>query len=218
MDVIAIDGPAASGKSTVARGLAAKLDSVYVDSGSVYRGVTWLMLQSDLELKDEDAVLTALAASEWEFYVNDNNMSFQINGVHPGTAIRTDEVTHAVSTIAAQPGVRSWIVAQLRGMVRFGSLVMEGRDIGSVVFPDASHKFYLDADPAERARRRSQQNQQLGETEDVEKVHDALQRRDAMDSQRKTAPLQIPLGATVVNSTGLDAEQTVQKILEQVQG
>ena len=215
--VIAIDGPAASGKSTVSKKIAAELNHVYVDSGSVYRGVTWCAMEHGVDVHDAEAVIEMLSQYDWEFYVNDQRMGFKIDGVYPGLAIRSDEVASNVSYIARIPEVRTFVVEKLREMKSFGSLVVEGRDIGSVVFPDSKNKFYLDADPEERARRRSSQNEGIGEENDVGKVQDALKKRDDLDSQRKVAPLQVALGAEVVNTTGMSIDEVVQFIINQIQ-
>ena len=214
--VIAIDGPSASGKSTVSRRVAAELGFIYVDSGALYRGMTWGMLQLGVDVKDADAVLAAMPQVGWTFYIEERVLRFKVNGEIPGDALRAEPVRERVSDIAAIPEVRSFIVAQLRKVSEFGSLVMEGRDIGSVVFPETEWKYYLDADPEERARRRFAELQVAEGHNDEAQVLQSLQRRDKKDTTRKTAPLQIALGATVINTTGMSIDEVVAFIVREL--
>jgi len=139
---------------------------------------------------------------------------FTIGGRDPGLELRGQDVTDAVSPVSAVPEIRARIVALLRGMARFGALVIEGRDIGTVVFPEAPHKFYLDASPEERARRRHREV--AGVAAGVSDVAQSLQRRDQLDSSRAAAPLRIAPGAVVIDSTALGIDQVVALILERV--
>jgi cytidylate kinase len=211
--VVAIDGPSASGKSTVSRRVAQDLGFTYVDSGSLYRGITWKALREGTDLGDLTAVLELLQTMRLEFYVKDRSVGFTIDGEDPGSQLRSEPVRERVSDVAAIPEVRSFVVRHLRSMRRYGCVVMEGRDIGSVVFPDEAVKFYLDADPRERARRRHRELSGKEGEGDVGRVLDALARRDEKDSSRKTAPLQIPLGARVINSTSMSIEEVVASIV-----
>ena len=213
---IAIDGPSASGKSTVSKEVARKMAFVYVDSGSLYRGVTWAALQADVSTQDAEAVTAMLSQVEWGFTLTDRSVIFTIDGVNPGLELRGEAVRESVSDIAAMPEVRSFVVGKLRETMNFGNVVMEGRDIGSVVCPHTPFKYYLDADPEERARRRHQEQMQREEKADVLQVLASLNRRDAKDTGRETAPLQIALGARVINSTGLSIDQVVDMIIEDV--
>lgn len=216
--IIAIDGPAASGKSTVAREVAKRLDCIYVDSGSLYRGVTWKMLQEGVNTKNPLLVLKALLKSKWTFEVRDRAVVFSIDGREPGEALRDKEVREAVSDVAAIPGVRVFVVSHLRKLQRLGPLAMEGRDIGSVVFPKTPYKFYLDADPEERARRRHAELLAKGETEKAQEVLESLQRRDQKDSSRKTAPLKIADGAYVIDTSAYDVEGVVRVLMDRIAG
>ncbi|GEM_PF-194844 len=216
--VTAIDGPSASGKSTVAKKLAAKLQALYVDSGALYRGMTWQVLRKGVDPQDEEAVKEVMAASNWEFPVVGQAVRFTIDGDDPGEEIRGEAVRETVSYVARIPEVRSFIVNSIRSMRALGPLVVEGRDIGSVVFPDSPDKFYLDADPVERARRR---NAELLATESgtsVEAVQESLAKRDHLDSTRKTAPLQVAEGAQVVDTTHLTLDEVVDVIRGKVKG
>jgi CMP/dCMP kinase len=211
--IVAVDGPSASGKSTVSRRAAQALGFVYVDSGAVYRGVTWKCVKEGIDVKDAQAVTNLLIRMNMELVLKNNAVDYLIDGEDPGQEIRAEPVRERVADIAAQQSVRVYIVEKLRLMTKFGSLVMEGRDIGTVVFPDTPYKYYLDADPEERARRRAAEIKVQEGTEDVGAVLSSLRRRDQKDSSRATAPLQIALGAKIINSTGMTIEQVVDTIV-----
>lgn len=213
--VIAIDGPSASGKSTVARRVAGVMGYVHVDSGALYRGITWSALSAHIELASRPELVAHIDACRFEFSVVDQSVRFTIDGVDPWSELRSNAVRENVSTVAAVPEVRERVVRWLREMTRFGNLAMEGRDIASVVFPDTPFKFYIDADPAERARRRCRE---LAESErtDVETVRHSLESRDRKDKARDAAPLKIADGATVIDTTHMTIDQVVSLIVEQV--
>jgi len=214
--VVAIDGPSASGKSTVARKTAERLQYMYVDSGALYRGITWKVLRDGVDPEDEKAVVKSLRSSNWTFPEKDGRIGFVIDGVDPGDDIRGEAVRENVSYVARIPEVREFVSMRIRGMLEKGGLVVEGRDIGSVVFPESPHKFYLDADPAERARRR---NKELLVTEadtSIEAVQENLNKRDHLDSTRATAPLQIAEGAQVLDTTHLTLDEVVDIVIAKV--
>ncbi len=211
--IVAVDGPSASGKSTVSRRAAQALGFMYVDSGALYRGVTWKCVKEGIDVKDAQAVTNLLIRMNMELVVKDHAVGYLIDGEDPGQEIRAEPVRERVADIAAQQSVRVYIVEKLRLMTQFGSLVMEGRDIGTVVFPDTPYKYYLDADPEERARRRAAEIRQTEGAGDVSEVLSSLRRRDQKDSSRATAPLQIALGATIINSTGMTIDQVVETIV-----
>ncbi|MFL2860629.1 MAG: (d)CMP kinase [Pontiellaceae bacterium] len=214
--LIAIDGPSASGKSSVARGVAEQLSFLYVDSGALYRGVTWLALQSDVDGSDEAAVTQVVNAAAWHFFVESGAVTFSINEVRPGVALRGKEVREAVSRFAALPRVRSFVVERLRSHAQLGSLVIEGRDIGSAVFPDTPLKFYLDADPQERAMRRHRELMAAGESEKAEEVLLSLKRRDEIDLAREHDPLRVPSGAVRIDSTSLSLKEVIEVVINRV--
>jgi cytidylate kinase len=214
--IIAIDGPAASGKSTVAHETAKRLNCIYVDSGALYRGVTWKMIQAGVDTKHSLQVIPALLKSKWTFTVRDGAVVFSIDGVEPGDALRSKQVTEAVSDIAAMPPVRKFVVHRLRKLSSLGSLAMEGRDIGSVVFPKTPYKFYLDASPEERAKRRHAEFTAKGEPEKAQEVLESLQRRDQKDSSRKTAPLKIADGAYVIDTSGHNVEEVTKIVIDRI--
>ena len=213
MTIVAVDGPSASGKSTVSRRTAKAVGFIYVDSGALYRGVTWKCVKEGIDVKDSQAVTNLLIRMNMELVLQDGAVTYRIDGEDPGQEIRAEPVRERVADIAAQQAVRVYIVEKLRLMTKFGSLVMEGRDIGTVVFPDTPFKYYLDADPEERARRRAAEIKQQEGTHDVDAVLNSLRRRDQKDSSRATAPLQIALGARIINSTGMTADQVVDTIV-----
>jgi cytidylate kinase len=213
---VAIDGPSASGKSTVARRVAHELRFAYVDSGALYRGMTWKALRDGLDLGRPEALAELTTRIKLEFFLRQGAVFFAIDGDEPGDQLRSEPVRERVSDVAAVPEVRAFLVRHLRNTTRFGHVVMEGRDIGTVVFPDSPYKFYLDADPAERARRRHRELAQRESDSDVDKVLKSLSRRDMKDATRKTAPLQIALGAHVIDSTTMNIEQVVRMIVATV--
>ncbi len=211
--VIAIDGPAASGKSTVAKKVANKLDWLYVDSGAMYRAVTWAALEKSLDTGDSSLLAQFVETINMDFAVNDGAVVFKINDRSLGEELRTEQINQHVSPVAANPHVRKQVVAWLRSMTEFGNLVMEGRDIGTAVFPDTPHKFYLDASPEERARRRHAEISDDEKNSTVETIGKSLSRRDKIDSSRKTDPLKIASGANVVDSTKMSVDQVAEYIL-----
>jgi len=214
--VIAIDGPSGSGKSTVAGLVAGILGYVHVDSGAIYRGITWQFLRDRIELSDKAGVVSALRSMDIRFFMSGNSALFTINGTALREELRSPAVRSFVSDVAAVPEVRAWVVNLLRGLVRLGNLVMEGRDIGSVVFPDTPFKFYVDASPEERARRRCAELRMANEETDTGKVLKSLTERDGKDRARATAPLVIPADAQVIDTTALSAKQVAEKIAARV--
>lgn len=214
--VIAIDGPAASGKSTVARACARELGWLYVDSGALYRGMTWSLLEQGIDASDAACVRAALPAVEASFYVEDGAVRFRMNGRLLVDELREERINRAVSPVSAVPDVRVRIVEWLRSLCAFGNLVMEGRDIGTKVFPDTPWKFYLDASPEERARRRHVELQQQTGGMTVETVNRSLKRRDKIDSSRAVDPLRVAADAVVIDSTGLGIEAVAAIIMGRV--
>lgn len=214
--VIAIDGPSASGKSTVARKVAAATGRRYVDSGALYRGIAWKAADLGADCASPAAVIGAMERMKVDFFSDDVAVRYRIDGYEPRSEIRTERVSELVSLVAAIPEVRARVTNWLRDMANQGDLVMEGRDIGTVVFPDAEAKFYLDASPEERARRRHAELKPAGSGSDVGQVMDSLKNRDQRDSGRKTAPLKLAADAQVVDTTGLSIDQVVEEILRRL--
>src|SRR6058998_1670966 len=201
--VIAIDGTSASGKSTNAKLVAQAFGYVYVDTGAMYRTLAWYCLQKNVDVHDAKAVTALLRKWKTRLECADARARLLVDGYHPEKEIRTAEVSAAVAQVAAIPKVREWMVARQRECVQFGNLVMEGRDIGTNVFPETEFKFYLDASLEERVKRRQ-----------ADGVQENLAARDERDSQRAAAPLMIALGAVIVNTSGQTAEQTSAFILQ----
>jgi cytidylate kinase len=215
---IAIDGPSASGKSTVSKGVARELGIIYVDSGALYRGVTWQALRRGVDIHRAAAVVDAMLDAEWNFFVEDGAAIFSIDGDVPVQELREKDVREAVADVAAMPEVRRFVVESLQSLAGFGSLVMEGRDIGTVVFPDSPYKFYLDADPEERALRRYRELVAAGEDEKAHEVMESLKRRDQIDSTRKMDPLVVAPGACIIDSTSMTLEEVVRTVIAKVEG
>lgn len=210
--IVAIDGGAASGKSSTARALAARFPLLHVDTGAHYRAITAELLRRGVSYSQPAAVALELQHLTLGTLVSGRAASLEINGQVPGDEIRSPEVNAAVSHFAALPSVRSTLLHYQRAQAEvardhgFRGLVMEGRDIGSVIFPDADLRFFLHADPGERARRRAEQGQQ-----------DSVAERDRLDSSRSTAPLTIPSGAIAIDSTHLTLDEVVAQVASRVE-
>ena len=213
---IAIDGPSASGKSTVSKNVAAKLGFIYVDSGALYRGVTWHALRKGVDAKDAGAVVESMLGAEWRFFVQDDAAIFSVDGDVPVQELREKDVRESVADVAVIPEVRKFVVEKLQSLQEFGSLVMEGRDIGTVVFPDSPYKFFLDADPRERAMRRYRELVAAGEDEKAHEVMESLKKRDRTDSTRETDPLKVAEDACVIDSTSMSIEEVVRTVVDVV--
>lgn len=214
--VVTIDGPAGSGKSTLARLLADRLGFRFLDSGAMYRALTLKALREGLDPADEDATADLLRRTEIRLAERSGGQRALLDGEDVSEAIRGEAVTAAVSVVAAHRKVREGMVERQRAFVREGGgsgVVVEGRDIGTVVFPDAAVKFFLDATPVERARRRAAQT---GGAAAVEL--EAMRRRDAADSGRTVAPLRAAADAETVDTTGRTVEQVLEVLLAGVRG
>jgi cytidylate kinase len=203
--VIAIDGTSASGKSTNAKLIAKMLGYVYVDTGAMYRTLAWHCLQKRVDVHDAKAVANLCRRWKTDLLNVDDHVRLLVDGYFPEKEIRTAEVSAAVPHVAAIPRVREWMKQKQRECIKFGNLVMEGRDIGSNVFPETNFKFYLDACLNERTKRR-----------EAEGVSENLAARDERDSQRAAAPLMVPLGATVINNSNMTPEQTSELIIAEI--
>ena len=204
--VIAIDGTSASGKSTNAKLVARALGYAYVDTGAMYRTLAWHSLQKRVDVHDAKAVAALCRKWKTKLVCVDNHVRLLVDDYYPEKEIRTAETSAAVPHVAAIPKVREWMKKKQRECIQFGNLVMEGRDIGTNVFPETDFKFYLDAHLEERTKRRL-----------ADGVQENLAARDERDSQRAAAPLMIPLGATVINNSSLTSEQTSGRIIAEVQ-
>lgn len=213
-NVITIDGPAASGKSTVAKRVAARLGRIHIDSGSLYRAITWQALRHGIVVARSHALIDFLATINVSFARKGHSLAFLIDGVDPGAELRSSFVAAAVSDIAALGEVRNKVTECLRAAAQSGPAVVEGRDIGSVVFPDARFKFYLDAAADERARRRHAES--AVPASPVREVLRELEVRDGKDSTRSISPLTIPPNAIVIDTTPLTIDGVVDIILSSI--
>jgi cytidylate kinase len=203
--VVAVDGPSGSGKSTVSRRLATALDGVYLDTGAMYRAVTWAVLQAGADLTDPEAVTKIALETELTIGTDPAAPHFAANGISVDAQIRGAEVTGAVSAVAAVPAVRKHLVALQRSVIAAAPrIVVEGRDIASVVAPDADLKVYLTASAAARAARRSAED-----ASDVAATEADLARRDKLDSSRATDPLRQADDAIEVDTTGMGIDEVV---------
>ncbi len=209
--IIAIDGPSGAGKGTVARALADRLNYRHVDTGAMYRAIAWKAIHERLDLQDEQALATL--ASRAVIDVSDG--AVVVDGHNVKQAIRTSEIDAAAAAVARQPRVRQVLIAQQRAMGAQGGIVMEGRDIGTVVFPQAEIKIYLDASPEERARRRATDPAHAAGqgASVVNDVAFALAERDRSDSTRTASPLALAVDAVRIDTTGMPVDEVIDRLL-----
>ena len=204
--VVAIDGPAASGKSSVARRLARRLGFAYVNSGAIYRALTWHILQKGIDTRDASRVIQAVESAQIACHLQNNESRILIDDVDPTDYLRNDRVNESVSHVSSVARVREIAVQKMRDCARNRDVVMEGRDIGSVVFPDTPHKFYIDASPDVRLRRRAAQGER-----------DEIKMRDQVDSSRPVSPLVIAQDAHVIDTSHLTIEGVVNEIIARLE-
>jgi cytidylate kinase len=207
--VIAIDGPSGAGKGTVARAIASELGYRHVDSGAMYRAVGWKAIRDGVPLEDEAAVAALAEGAR----IDVSSTHVTIDGIDVTRAIRTPEIDRAAAGVARLPRVRSVLVEQQRQMGTNGAIVMEGRDIGTVVFPDADVKLYLDASPEERARRRASDPAHTGVPAAVSEVATLLTQRDEIDRTRTASPLYAAKDALIVDTTGKSVKEVVTEAM-----
>ncbi len=204
--VVAIDGPAASGKSSVARELAKALGFAYVNSGAMYRAFTWHVLAHTIDPNDAAAIARLAEETKFQCDVDEKEAHMMIDGADPSTHLREVQVNQAVSQVSSVPRVRELLVERMRAYARERDIVMEGRDIGSVVFPRTPHKFYIDASPAIRSQRRAAQGQT-----------DHIAARDHADSSRLDSPLTMAEDAHLIDSSHLSIKAVVREIIERLE-
>ena len=204
--VVAIDGPAASGKSSVARKLSVKLGFSYVDSGAFYRAITWWILRGKADPESASQVSAVIAESKIESGFEGDEAFLRIDGFDPKPRLRDEDVNRSVSPVSVVPAVRECLTGHLRALAELRDVVVVGRDIGSVVFPDTPFKFYIDASQNVRQQRRNAQGQD-----------DEIALRDRIDSSRAHAPLKIARGAFFIDSTHLSVQGVVDEIIRQLE-
>lgn len=216
---IAIDGPAGAGKSTVARETARRLSFLYVDTGAMYRAVTYLALKNGIDINNAEEV-TRLSQSAHIRLITSGQQDGQVvlNGEDVSLAIRSPQVTSGVSQVARIPGVREEMAQRQREMALSCNVVMEGRDIGTVVLPGATFKFFLTAGVEARALRRARELNEKGYAVQTEAIIEEINKRDLMDSTRKVAPLTPPEDAKIIDCSEMSAEQVVSYIIDAVNG
>jgi cytidylate kinase len=217
--VIAIDGPAASGKSTIARMFSERLHIPYINTGNMYRAITWVALRNGLDLTspEENQMRLLLGDLELAYELTERGKyELKVNGVFPEEEIRSPEVVAYVSQVAATPCVREWLMEKQRSLAALGLLVMEGRDIGTVIFPDAQYKYFLTASPLVRAQRRLAQSGENVEGATVESVARDIAQRDEIDSQRAIAPLKQAEDAVLVDSSDMTIDEVLDFMLKYI--
>ena len=214
--VVAIDGPSGAGKSSVSRIVGGKLGFLHVDSGALYRIMTWQALVRKVDTDDPDAVAAFAPTVEIECRPENGAIAYYVDGEKPGDRIRTPEINAHASQVATVKAVRDRITAILRGLTRFGDLVVEGRDITTAVFPDSPARFYLTASAEARARRQKEEVEKGIANQSAETVKASLLARDAIDSTRKYAPLRKADGAIEIDSSDLTLEQVVDIVLGKI--
>jgi cytidylate kinase len=209
---IAIDGPAGAGKSTVAKKLAKLLGFTYIDTGAMYRAITLKVLRENISLKDEERIVEVARKSDISL---DGERVF-LDGEDVSEEIRKPIISQKVSVVSQIPEVREILVKKQRKIAEGKNVVMDGRDIGTVVLPDAQFKFFLTASLEERARRRYEELKNKGTEVKYEEVLEEIKKRDSLDSGRKTSPLTIPEGAILIDTTDLTEEEVVERVYEAI--
>jgi CMP/dCMP kinase len=214
--VVTIDGPGAAGKSTTARAVANALGFLYVDTGALYRALALKCLESGVKLEEGEGLAALLEVTRVDLSGTPERVHVWLDHVDVADRIRTPEVSEASSRLAALPSVRRRLVEVQRSLNEHGPLVGEGRDLGTVVFPDAEVKVFLDADLDTRARRRARELESRGIPMSLDQVREELERRDQRDRTRADSPLLPAAGALVLDSSGMTIEQQVERVLEEV--
>jgi cytidylate kinase len=215
--IIAIDGPAGSGKSSTAKEVARRLGFTYIDTGAMYRSVTLEIISRKIDICDEDQIEKIARESCIQFQWIDNKYHILLNGEDVSDEIRSSDVASLVSPVSALAGIRKILAERQRQMAQDDNIVMEGRDIGTNVFPDADFKFYMDADIRVRAERRIKDYQAIGQKLSVAEIVRELEKRDKIDSSRSHSPLKKAEDAIIIDTTNLSFEEQVEEIVKIVQ-
>jgi cytidylate kinase len=214
---IAIDGPAAAGKSTVAKIIAEHYSYIYIDTGAMYRALTYKALQENVDLKDEEKVADVLSSIIIELQPSEDGQIVLVNEDNVTEIIRSNEVTNNVSIVAMHPKVREEMLKRQRILAETGGVVMDGRDIGTHVLPDAELKIFLRATVEERAKRRHEENQKKGYSSDFEQLKQEIANRDKLDSEREVAPLRKAEDAIEIDTTALSIHDVVKRIEDYIE-
>jgi CMP/dCMP kinase len=213
---VAIDGPAAAGKSTVAKIVAKKLSYIYIDTGAMYRAITLKALENNVDVNDEKALVSLLETTIIKLVQSDDGQRVLLDERDVTFDIRTSEVTNNVSYVAQHPKVREDMVARQQQLADERGVVMDGRDIGTKVIPDAEVKIFLIASVEERAKRRHVENLNKGFSSDIERLKQEIEKRDLIDSEREASPLVKAVDAIEIDTTSLSIEEVADRILEEV--
>ena len=214
--IIAIDGPAASGKSTSAKLLAKELGYLYLDTGAMYRCVAFSILENKIDISNQDSLKKFLKNFEIDLKKTNNNLSFFVNGKNVTNKIRKSDVSHIVSDVSAIPIIREYMVRIQRSFTKNNSCVMEGRDIGTVVFPNAEFKFFFIASNEVRAKRRQLELESLGEKKSLVNLMHEIKKRDKFDSERGHSPLRKAFNAIEVDTTNMTIDEQVNFMLRKI--
>jgi CMP/dCMP kinase len=215
--LITIDGPSGAGKSTISRLLAKKLSCLYLDTGALYRALAWKVLQAGIDAVDDRAVAVLCGQTAIRLHHGEETLRVLVDGKEVTERIRTEPIGLLASTLSAMPVVRSALLSVQRDAVKEGAVVAEGRDMGTVVFPGADFKFFLEADVEERVRRRHDELVLRGETVDYPSLRKDLMARDRQDRERTIAPLKVPEGAVIIDSTRRTVEEVVDAMVAVIQ-
>ncbi len=211
---VALDGPAGAGKSTIAKKAAEKLGFIYIDTGAMYRTIGLACIKSGIDLTDAQAVVGMLPSIKLRLAFLDGEQHIFLGDEDVSSLIRTEQVSMAASSVSSIPQVRSFLLELQRGFAKTDNIIMDGRDIGTVVLPDANVKIFLTASPEARARRRTLQLEEKGEKADYEQILSDIIKRDYNDSHRETAPLRPAEDSILVDTTELTLEQSIAKVTE----
>jgi len=209
--IIAIDGPAGSGKGTISKLLAKRINAVYVDTGSMYRSLTYKVLRDNIDIYNEELVSKALKDANLEITVDNRNL---LDGEDITDYIRTEEINNNISIISSYPSVREQMREKQRSFSKNNNIVMEGRDITTEVFPDADYKFYLDASIEERANRRVKQNEELGLESNYDEIYESIKNRDYSDMNREYGALKRTPEQIYIDSSNMSIDEVVNKMME----
>jgi len=213
-EIVAIDGPAGAGKSSVAKEVARRLNFAFLDSGAMYRATTWNAMQKGVDLANKESLIESTRNMKLEFGENNGELFVRVDNENIAALIRSPEVTENIKRLDAIPEVRQHLARLQRHFAARRPTVAEGRDMGTVVFPAARCKIYLDASPAERARRRAAQLARTGTAQTLEEIQKAIERRDQNDMTRAVSPLRQAADAIVLDTTGMSFDQVVDAIVE----